>query len=206
MSYSSGFAAASLAPCLLSPPANAASRVERSNDYSNLVLEELAKYSPEGAGRLGVDRLDAAIIDLEPGIHGRALQSSQRLLALLRGKLDVEKDRRVRQDLEILIRAVEDNIATAELERDDMLPYFNLNETIFGGVRALIDPQVERGAAGLHGMHARRPIGTCTRIAAVERRSPDCGTYSFMPLSGYGKRPAGSRSFTCALSAASQTA
>lgn len=118
--------------------------VERSNEYANLVLDGIASFNPEGAGGIGVDGLDKDIIDLQPNLYQRSLTSSQKLLVTLKSGLETEKDRKVRQDLGILIKAVEDGITSSRLQRENMLPYYNLNQTIFSGVRALIDPQVPR--------------------------------------------------------------
>lgn len=118
--------------------------IERSNEYAQLVLEEFARFNPEGAGGVGVDGVDAEILDLRADLYERGLASSARLLEQLQAGLERETERRVRQDLEILVQVVEDGIETAELEREHMLPYFNVSQTVFGGVRALIDPQVDR--------------------------------------------------------------
>ncbi|HNP35622.1 MAG TPA: DUF885 domain-containing protein [Woeseiaceae bacterium] len=118
--------------------------VATSNVYSNMVLEELAKFTPEGAGGLGVDGLDEEIIDLKADLAQRSIDSLQRVRQKLAAGLKKETHPKVLQDLEILIKAVDDNITSTELERAHMLPYFNLNQTIFGGVRGLIDPQIER--------------------------------------------------------------
>ena len=118
--------------------------IESSNEYSNLVLGEIARFNPEGAGNIGVDGLDEQVLDLGPGIYERGIASSESLLEQLEAALDEETDRRVRQDIGILIKAVEDNITSSKLNREHMLPYFNISQTVFGGVRALIDPQIPR--------------------------------------------------------------
>ena len=124
--------------------ANEPEWVETSNAYSQLVLDDIAKFSPESAGNLGVDGLDERILDLGSGVYERSMASSKKLLAKLNAGLENESDRRVLQDLEILIQAVEANIESARLEREHMLPYFNISRTVFGGIRALIDPQIPR--------------------------------------------------------------
>ena len=146
MKQAFGLSIAAVTLCVFSFPAVAedADWVTKSNEHANLVLEEIAKFNPEGAGGLGVDGLDEDILDLGPGIYERGLASSRELAATLRDRLDKEQERKVKQDLGILIKAVEDNIISAELDRANMLPYFNLNQTIFGGIRALIDPQIPR--------------------------------------------------------------
>ncbi len=118
--------------------------VEKSNAYAERVLNEVARYNPESAGGLGVEGVDEQIIDLGPGLYERTVSSSAALLDELESGLARETDLRVRQDLEILIQAVEDSIETTRLERENMLPYVNLAGTVFGGIRALIDPQVTR--------------------------------------------------------------
>jgi hypothetical protein len=118
--------------------------VAKSDEHAQIVLQLLADFSPEGAGRLGVDGLDEEISDMTAGSYERGLQASKRLLVELQERREVEKHPKVRQDLGILIRTVEDNIVTSELNRARMLPYFNMSQMVFFGVRGLIDPQVDR--------------------------------------------------------------
>lgn len=118
--------------------------VDRSNENAQIVLEVLAEFNPEGAASLGVDGLDEAIIDYRPGLYDRNRTASEAVLAELRRRLAAEKEPRVRQDLEILIQAVEDGLRSAQLTRDNLLPYYNVSQTVFSGVRGLVDPQVPR--------------------------------------------------------------
>ncbi|MEJ2257270.1 MAG: DUF885 domain-containing protein [Woeseiaceae bacterium] len=118
--------------------------VEKSNEHAQVVLDVLAKFSPEGAASLGVDGLDEEISDLGEGIYERELQASRDLLEELRRRDARETHPKVKQDLGILIQTIEDIIRTSELERENMLPYFNMSQTVFYGVRGLIDPQVDR--------------------------------------------------------------
>ena len=118
--------------------------VTKSNEHAQVVLEVLAKFSPEGAASMGVEGLDEEITDLSEGIYERGLQASHELLEELKRRRGEEDDLKVRQDLDILIQSVEDNIRTSQLNRDNMLPYFNMSQTIFYGVRGLIDPQIPR--------------------------------------------------------------
>ena len=118
--------------------------VERSNENAQIVLDVLAEFNPEGAARLGVDGLDEAIIDYRPGLYERNRSASEAVLAELRERLAAEKQPRVRQDLEILIQSVKDGLRSAALTREHLLPYHNVSRTVFGGIRALVDPQVPR--------------------------------------------------------------
>lgn len=118
--------------------------VEKSNEHAQLVLELFAEFSPEGAGNLGVDGLDEEISDLGPGYFENAQAKSRELLAELKERLAAETDIKVRQDLGILVQAVDDSITSGDLNHEQLLPYFNLNQTIFFGVRGIIDPQNDR--------------------------------------------------------------
>ena len=118
--------------------------VEKSNEHAQVVLEVMSQFSPEGAGRIGVDGLDEQITDLGPGIYERSLQATRDVLAELEVRLAKETDPKVKQDLGILIKALEDNIFSSELNRANMLPYYTVSQTVFFGVRGLIDAQIPR--------------------------------------------------------------
>jgi hypothetical protein len=118
--------------------------VDESNQHAQIVLEVLAEFNPEGAASLGVEGLDEAIIDYRPGLYERNRSASEAVLVELRKRLAAEDHPKVRQDLEILIQAVEDGLRSARLTRENLLPYYNLSQTVFQGVRALVDPQVPR--------------------------------------------------------------
>jgi uncharacterized protein (DUF885 family) len=121
----------------------APSWVERSDQNTQILLEVLARASPESAGQIGVDGLDDQILDLRPGFNERARADFEKVAATLRGRLAQEKDPAVRQDLQILIKAAEDNLRGNALFEKYQIPYFNLTAGVFQGIRALLDDQVE---------------------------------------------------------------
>jgi hypothetical protein len=51
--------------------------VATSDANAQLVLGAMSRFSPEGAGRLGVDGLDEEISDLGPGIYERSLEATR---------------------------------------------------------------------------------------------------------------------------------
>jgi hypothetical protein len=132
--------------CLLAGFAQADDKswVEKSDEHAQLVLGAFAELAPEGAGSMGVDGLDENITDLSPGFQDRATETIERILAELEARLADETDLKVRQDLGILIKSAKDTLYTQELEDKYMLPYMNVSQSIFGGLRGLIDPQVSR--------------------------------------------------------------
>jgi hypothetical protein len=118
--------------------------VAKSNENAQIVLELTAEFNPENAGSFGVDGIDEDIIDFRPGLYERNQGAAEAVLAELRKRQAAETDRKVHQDLGILIKAVEDGMRSARLNRDHMLPYFNVSQTVFMGVRNLVDPQIAR--------------------------------------------------------------
>ena len=118
--------------------------VEKSNAHAQVVLAAFAELSPEGAGNLGVDGLDEEITDLSPGIQERTKRIITEVVAELERRLADETDLKVRQDLGILIKSAKDTLHTQELEEKHMLPYLNVSQNIFGGLRAIIDEQNSR--------------------------------------------------------------
>jgi hypothetical protein len=124
--------------------ANGIDWVEKSNTHAQIVLEAVAKFNPESAAAIGVDGLDEEIRDLKPERYERELAESEDILAELKRRLEDETDTRVRQDLGILIKVAQDSIRSEKLKRENMLPYFNLSQGIFRGIRALIDVQIPR--------------------------------------------------------------
>jgi hypothetical protein len=116
--------------------------VEKSNQNAQLLLNVVARYAPEGAGSLGVSGLDEKITI--PDVHNRerARQETAEVLTLLKERLAKEEDPLVRQDLEILIDAGQKNIRASDAYEKLILPYLNAGQTIFSGMRGLLDDQI----------------------------------------------------------------
>jgi Bacterial protein of unknown function (DUF885) len=133
------------------PTATLPTWVVRSNENTQVLLAVLARFGPEGAAQIGVSGYDEQITDLKPQINERANQATREAIQVLKGRLAAERDPLVRQDLEILIKSAEDNIRGNELNLKYEIPYFNMAQFIFFGLRGLLDDQVpaERQKAAL---------------------------------------------------------
>jgi hypothetical protein len=161
-----------------SAPAKPAPWIQRSNENAQLLLDVMAKFAPEAAGRFGVSGLDEQVFDLTPGYEERANVAIQGVIETYKGRLATEKDPAVKQDLNILIKTSEDQIRGTELSHKYEIPYFNLTETVFGGLRGLLDDQVpaERRKAALvrlrkyAGMEAGTTPITELAIARIRER------------------------------------
>jgi Bacterial protein of unknown function (DUF885) len=151
-----------LVVCCALPLANAAEPpawVKQSDENAQIGLVVYARYWPESAGQTGVAGLDENIMDLKPGVYDRYVADGKQSVEKLRARLPATVDPRVRQDLEILIKAQEDYIASAEIRRRLMLDYIGVAEIEFSGIRALLDPQVPKARQAAALTRLRRYAG-----------------------------------------------
>ena len=116
--------------------------VAQSNQNAQILIQKLARFSPEGAGQAGVEGLDEQIIDLKPGFNDRKKQALRETLQILRGRLGQATEPKIQQDLEILINAAQQDLDAIELSEKYELPYINISEIYFSGLKVLLDDQV----------------------------------------------------------------
>ena len=124
------------------PSAKAIAWVETSNADTTKVLEAQAKFSPEDASNFGLAQYDGLASDLGPNINQRYISAMQAVRGQLQGRLQAEKDGRVRQDLQILIDAVDDEITGTRLDEKYNLPWIDVPRMVFGGMQALLQEQL----------------------------------------------------------------
>jgi hypothetical protein len=116
--------------------------VAQSNQNAQVLIQGTARFSPEGAGKLGVDGLDEQIMDLKPGFIDRQKQTTKEAIQTLQGRLAQSTDPKIHQDLEILIGAAQEQLHGIELGEKYELPYVNVSEIAFGGLKSLLDDQM----------------------------------------------------------------
>lgn len=149
-------AAFAAVPAAAQPAAGAAAPAEpawiaRSNEHAQVLVLALSKFTPEQAAQFGVEGYDEQILDLKPKINERARQALVDARTELQRRAKAEKDPLVKQDLDIMIQSATDFIDGADAQNKYLLPYFSVGQTVFFGMRGLLDEQVEasRHAAAL---------------------------------------------------------
>jgi len=150
-----------------SRPAPPPAWVARSNAHADFAVTLVARFQPEGAGQLGVTSVDDQILDLTPGYRERARKANDDAIAELRKRMADETDPRVRQDLEIMVEAFEDNQAQSRMQEKHFVTYVNVPQLVFFGLRSLLDDQVpaERRKAAL--ARLRRYAGVAPGSAPI---------------------------------------
>ncbi len=129
--------------CTAYPATADTSWVAASDENAAILLQVLAKLSPEGAGRFGVDGLDEEIFQLPLDFADQSISAMQGAVSELKRKLAEEERPAVRQDLEIMIQSAQDNIEGTRISEQYELPYFNVPQTVFRGIQGLLDDRVE---------------------------------------------------------------
>ncbi len=133
--------------------------IEESNRHAQVLLDVLARYTPETAASLGVEGYDAEVFDLKANVLERQDADLAAAIAELERRREQASDRRVQQDLDILIGAAEDQRRTIDLSGKLMLPFFDVAQSVYRGFQNLLDARVpkERQRAAL--VRLKRYVG-----------------------------------------------
>ena len=112
--------------------------IERSNADAKVLLDATARFSPESASQIGIPGYDDKVTDLKPGIDERTRAAMVEVKGKLQKLLVAEKDANVRQDLQIMLKSVDEQIEGIDLNRQYMLPVQDVAQLIFNGKFVLL--------------------------------------------------------------------
>jgi len=155
------------------PPKAPPAWVAKSDQNTQVVLELLARQSPEAAASLGIKGLDEEIFDLKPGFEERSEAATRAVRAELAKRLATETDPPVKQDLQILIDSLDASLKGSELGRKYTLSYFNLSQTMFGAIQSLLDDQVEPARRPAALVRLKKYAGTAPGYTPVATLAED---------------------------------
>lgn len=154
---------AQAAPATAGSPA-AAPWIARSNADAKVLLDTIARFSPEFATQVGLPGYDEKVADLKPDADAR----SRAALVVAQGKLKQmlagEHDPDVREDLQIMIKAAGDQVEGIDLNDKYLLPYNDVGSLIFGGEFTLLKNDVD----------ARRRPAALKRLQCYVGQAPGC--------------------------------
>lgn len=138
--------------------------IDRSNDDAKVLLDVMAKFNPEFASQIGVPGFDDKVIDLKPDVDARSRAALADAKSKLEKMLAGEKDTNVRQDLQIMIKAADQQIEGIDLTHKYMLPYQDVGQLIFQGEFALLKDDVD----------AKRRPAALKRLECYVGKAPGC--------------------------------
>ncbi len=116
--------------------------VATSNIETGKVLEAQAKFSPEDASDAGLTQYDGLVSDLGPDINARYVAAIQVERDRLQQRLQAEKDPQVRQDLQILVSSLDDEIAGTRLSEKYNMPWIDVPQLVFRNLQSLLQEQL----------------------------------------------------------------
>ncbi|HEX7964652.1 MAG TPA: DUF885 domain-containing protein [Gammaproteobacteria bacterium] len=116
--------------------------VAESNQDTQILLKTFADFAPESAGQVGVDGLDDQATNLTPDFIARLNAALDADVAQFNALMAKTTDPHVKQDLQILITAANNAKHDNELGHKYLLNFTDVPQLVFGGTRALVDPQI----------------------------------------------------------------
>src|SRR6266852_3344070 len=116
--------------------------IKRSDQYAQILLKIQAKYAPEFAARQGVEGMDEQVSQFPSNRREQAKADAQAAINQLQAALAAEKDPLVKQDLQIMIKSAQQNQRGQALGEKYDMPYFDIGQIVFAGLRGLLDDQV----------------------------------------------------------------
>ena len=138
--------------------------IQRSNDDAKVLLDVMSTYNPEFASQIGLPGYDDKVIDMKPNLDPRMRAALVDAKAKLEKMLASEKDTNVRQDLQIMIKAADQQIEGIDLTHKYMLPYEDVGQFIFQGEFVLLKDDVDA---------KRRPMAL-KRLECYVGKAPGC--------------------------------
>ena len=110
--------------------------IEQSNAYTMQLLELQAQFGPEGASQTGLEQYDGLALDLGPNLPERVRAAESAKLAEFRAAQARETNPLIKQDLQILIDSIEDDIEGSELGQRLQLTWVDVPQLVFGNMEA----------------------------------------------------------------------
>src|SRR5579863_1280482 len=134
--------------------------IAASNTYTNRLLAVQLEHHPERGSREGVAKYDERVSNPTLADEMNERRELEAELARINTEGAREADKRVQQDLEILRKAFNLRFREQDYRLQHEVPFLNASESVFQGLRGLLDDQVpaERRTAAL--VRLRRYAGT----------------------------------------------
>jgi uncharacterized protein (DUF885 family) len=134
--------------------------IKQSNVYTNMVLDVQLEHYPEKGSKEGLAKFDSRISNPTLSDELAQRRELEAVVAKLKTAQTTETDKRVQEDLEILSKALSLQFRQDDFGMQHEVPFMNASETIFQGLRGLLDDQVapERRPAAI--VRLRKYSGT----------------------------------------------
>ena len=115
--------------------------IRRSDALAEPVAALQTLAAPEAASNAGLTQADAHTTDLTAGWRDRVREAAFRATETLRAAASAENDTRVREDIDILLRAADDVVRGIDVPDAHLLQLIDVARIAFSGIRVLLDEQ-----------------------------------------------------------------
>ena len=152
--------------------------ISESNRQSQVLLEITAKYAPEAAARIGVEGHDGDVLDLKPNIVSRQKADLEAAVAKLGAARDAATDPLLKQDLEILVDAGQQQFDTLAVQNrliasgngiSPMCGLVSFRSAEAGSSRTACTPPLMTRQAATGSSSTPGPCGTATPAPSVRK-------------------------------------
>ncbi len=137
--------AISIAVALLYLPLSAqeapADWIAASNKYTNLLLAVEMKHTPELGSNEGLSQFDTEVSQPTLADEDQERQETEAVVSTFKSAVGQQKQKEVAQDLQIMIRTVELQFRELDFARAHKVDFLNASQTVFRGLRVLLDEQ-----------------------------------------------------------------
>ena len=112
-----------------------------SDEFTNLLLKVEMKHDPVFGSRQGLSEYDELIPQPTLADEDQERRENEEVVAKLKAALPQQKQKKVAQDIEIVIRKMELHFRLQDFQRAHEVPFLNASSMTFSGVRVLLDEQ-----------------------------------------------------------------
>lgn len=116
--------------------------VKRSNAYTQMLLDVQLNHAPEGGSHEGLVKYDPLITNATRADEIVQRKDLTEVLSKLKKAEAHEKDKNIREDLEILRKTFDLQFREDDYQLAHKVPFIDASAAVFGGLRTLLDDQV----------------------------------------------------------------
>ena len=115
--------------------------IAASNKYTNLLLAVEMKHTPELGSNEGLSQFDTEVSQPTLADEDQERQETEAVVSTFKSAVGQQKQKEVAQDLQIMIRTVELQFRELDFARAHKVDFLNASQTVFRGLRVLLDEQ-----------------------------------------------------------------
>ncbi|NUS60023.1 MAG: DUF885 family protein, partial [Lysobacter sp.] len=150
--------------------------VAKSNEYTQALIRAQGPFQPEMLSMFGSPGFDDQVFDFGPDYAKRYRDATAKAKADLIASSAKESDPNVKQDIAILVQAVDDQIEASELNERLTRPWLDVGQSVFQGIQTLLSDQTPDARRANATLRLQRYVGLApgsTPLASLAQQRYD---------------------------------